>query len=361
MEAISLEPARRTALRPWLIILLTGPLLIVGLGLGIQRWQTQKQDAARLTEHFVQRQNKVLAYDALRAGQAFAQLLSQAARDVRLLSTLVPSSGNYVRFFEALRSGKGAGFPEYNRLLVWEKGGPLRWVQAGKSGEYASVDLCLPSQLCDRATLEKAQFIPIGKALVGKGLRWYTPRALPLSIPEEGTLSVAFHGTKGVYVLGVDFKSFAPLLRLPTFPYQERGDLLQDYENGNYIYFLDENTDLLAHPRRWHTMGMDRSTGKPMAPMRSDAEVGTRPLNFRLYQYGKLRPYFDRFLARTYRDGEVDVFQASNLSGMSRIISIAPVFLDAEVFEQKGPYGYVGVGCAVEHFQEPQERLVPYY
>lgn len=219
---------------------------------------------------------------------------------------------------------------------------------------------CLAKDLCDVATVGSALNLDKGKYFVGKGLRWYTPKDAGAA-DGTGTLSVALKTEKGVFVLGIDFKSFNLLTRLPAFPYQERGEALEDYEAGNYIYLLDRDTDLLAHPKPWNVMGIDRETGQAMAPMRNDADAGKRPLNFTLYQEGILRPYFDRLLERSFKASEVDVFQAANLSGTIRVISVAPIFLDADVFDLKGPFGYAGVGCALEYFEEPEPRLIPYY
>lgn len=362
MEAVSLEPARRTALRPWLLILLSAPLLTVGVALLAYRWRAQTQDSVRLTEHFIQRQNQVLAHDAIRVGKALSDRLTQAARDARLIAALPGDRATLARVFESLQTGRGSAYPIYNRLVVLTDAGGWTSFQTGKGEATPTFKDCTPTRFCDRTALEAARGIPVGKALVGRGLRWYTPQTEtnPERL-EAGTLSVVYRGPQAVYLLGVSFKSLLEILRLPTFPYQDRTDLLASYENGNYIYLLDRQTNLLAHPKTWHMMGLDPSTGEPMAPMRTDAEAGQRPLNFGAYQDGRLRPYFDRLFTRSFKEPDVDVFEAANLSGMLRVVSVVAVSLDSKIFEQKGPFGYVGVGCALEHFQEPEERLVPYY
>lgn len=361
MEAIPLEPLRRAALRPWLLILLTAPVLTAALGLVAYRWQSQRQDFARMADLFAQRQNKVLAHDATRVAEAFSHLLSEAAHDARLAASLPDDPLSYRRFFSTLAEPSSG--PLYSRMIVWKKGSDLLVFEVGgpARGESRSVYRCLANPHCDRATLEAGWALREGFAKVGKGLRWYTPQTEPVGLSDEGSLSVVYRAGSKVILLAVDFRSFNPILRLPTFPYQQKRDLLQDYEDGNYIYLLDQDADLLAHPRRWHVMGLDRETGLPVPPMRTDADAGSHPLNFRRYREGKLRPYFDRLIAHSFQTGEVDVFQASNLSGQARVISVAPVQLDPAVFDQSGPFGYVGVGCALEHFQEPEERLVPYY
>lgn len=370
MDGVPLESARRAALRPWLLILLTAPVVTAGLGLLVYRWQSQKQDIAHFRDQFIQRQNKTLIHDATTVSQGVADLLLQAARDARILASLRPDAGELERFFRAV-AATGAvstkkgdfkpAFPRYNRMAVLRDGRLTYFTDKGRESAIAALAHCFPGQLCDRATLEAAEKLVPGRSMVGKGLRLYTPESGPRDKVHEGTLSVAYRGPGAIYVLGIDFRSLNALTRLPTFPYDPRGDPLLDYENGNYIYLLDKDTDVLAHPKPWHVMGLDPATGQPVPPMRTDADAGMRPLNFRAYQDGKLRPYFDRLIQRSFLGTEVDLFPAANLSGQIRVVSIAPVFLDAEVFDQKGPFGYVGVGCSLEHFQEPEERLVPYY
>ncbi len=352
MKAPALESFRRTVFQPWLPVLVAGPLLLAVISLVTYHWQTQRKDYENLADQFIQRQNRVLAHDALRVSEAVADLLVRAAGDVKLLSVAATNKEQVGQFFAHL-SG-------YNRLAVL--GNKELWVaETGKPGVASlSLERCLPAQLCDRASLEQGLRLPVGKVWVGKSLRWYTPQSDAMA-PDNGTLSVVYRTARAVYLLGVDFKAFQKIARIPTFPYQDREDLRQAYEAGNYIYVLDADSDLLYHPRRWHILGMDRATGRPMAPMETDADAGIKPLNFRAYREGKLRPYFDRLFARAFKGSGVDVFQATNLSGVVRVISVAPVLLPATLFEQAGPFGYVGVGCAVEHFQEPQERLVPYY
>jgi hypothetical protein len=364
MEAVSLEPSRRTALRPWLLIFLSAPLLTAAVALLAYRWRAQTQDSARLTEHFIQRQNQVLAHDALRVGKALSDRLGQAARDARLVAALPGDRATLTRYFHSLQTGRtpGSAYPIYNRLAVLTDTGLWTSLHTKKEEATPTFKDCTAMKLCDQTALEAARAIPVGKALVGRGLRWYTPQTetQPERL-ENGTLSVVYRGPNAVYLLGVSFKSLTEILRLPTFPYQDRTDLLASYENGNYIYLLDRQTNLLAHPKTWHMMGLDPNTGEPMPPMRMDADAGARPLNFGAYQDGRLRPYFDRLFTRSFKGPDVDVFQAANLSGMLRVVSVVAVSLDPKIFEQKNPFGYVGVGCALEHFQEPEERLVPYY
>ena len=367
MDALSPEPARRAALRPWFMILLTAPLLLLIIGVTVFRWRAQREDAARLSDTFAQRQNKTLIHDALRVARSVSNLLTVAASDARLIASATPADRG--RLFAAaqrvpgeVRAGWEPVLPVYNRMLVRTTGGEFSYYHQGDlNPRLRQVSKCSTRDLCDRMTLESAVArLPVGQAMVGKALRWYTPKNDPAA-SGEGTLSVAFRGATAVVVLGVDFQSFQPVLRLPTFPYQERGDLMEDYEAGNYIYLLDSDTDLLAHPRRWHILGLDPATGQPRTPMKTDSDSGQHPLNFRAYERGVLRPYFDRLIQKTFQAAEVDVFSAANLSGQIRVVSIAPIYLPAVFFDQQAPFGYAGVGCALEHFREPKERLVPYY
>ena len=117
----------------------------------------------------------------------------------------------------------------------------------------------------------------------------------------------------------------------------------------------------MAHPKFWNVMGIDSETGLRMVPMKVDSDEGLRPMNIRAYQGEKLRGYFDRLLNRSFLQRTVDIFQASNLGGNHRVLSVAPILLQKGQFQKSGVSGYVVLGCSVDFFQEPKEQYVPYY
>ncbi len=308
-----------------------------------------------------QRQNRVLAQDALRASQAVADLYIRAAEAARALSVLPAGSPASLQVLAALSADNGqAGnvSAEYKRLLFSSARGKVLHFERDRQSHFRPSP-CTPG-LCDTEIAGAAHEIPVGKAILGRPLRWYRPESEPEG-PDSGTVSVAFRGENGVVVVGVDYRSLLQFLKLPVFPYNPRGDLLEDYEKGNYIYLLDRETNVIAHPKHWHSAGLDRMTFAPVTPATNDDETGSHPLNFRAYREGKLRGYFDRFLSFSLLPGEVAVFRASNLSGMDRVISIAPVSLPTSLFVHASMAGFVGVGCAVEYFKEPEEKMLPYY
>jgi hypothetical protein len=93
----------------------------------------------------------------------------------------------------------------------------------------------------------------------------------------------------------------------------------------------------------------------------NDADEGTHPINIAAYQNGLLKDYFDRLLKKSFVEAGVDIFQADNLAGVKRILSVVPVTLTRGQYKATGMFGHVIVGCSLDHFQEPKNKLVPYY
>jgi hypothetical protein len=368
MDAEALEPNRRAAWRVWLGILLTAPVMTALCAYLVYQWQVQHRDFVEIKNYFVQRQNQVLAHESIRVAKLFSDVLGQAARDASLLAALPPRAELYEAFARALNGLN----PEpgaitkvrYNRVWVLRNRKQL-WDFAPdrkSTTAFTKVEDCENRTLCDRQTLEAAFRLPQGKAIVGRGMRWYTAQnSAPSGGDRQGTLMVAYRSADSVVALGVSFEVLLRLIHQPVFPFSPQGDMLEEYEKGSYIYLLDEHLNLLAHPKKGHMLGLDSVTFEPVSPALEDRDVGQHPLNFRAYREGKLRAYFDRLMSGPVQKGEVDVFEASNFTGMIRVVSVAPVLLDASLFVQKAPIGYVGVGCAVEHFAEPEQRPVPYY
>lgn len=352
MDGLAPRLTSRKALRLWVFFIT--PVALGALFL-VFRYGQQTLSALE------QRQNRVLAQDALRVSQAVGDLYTRAAETCRALSVLPAGSPASIQVLEALSAvdnQTGNAFPLFRRILFSSAKGKIAHFARDPQNHFR-LSPCPPG-LCDTETVNAAHDIPVGKAILGKALRWYRAENDPED-PDPGTVSVAFRGEAGVVAIGIDYRSLLQFLKLPVFPYNPRGDLLEDYEKGNYVYLLDRETNVVAHPKHWHSSGLDRNTLEPVPPASNDKETGTHPLNFRAYREGKLRGYFDRFLSFSLLPGEVAVFRASNLSGMDRVISVAPVSLPTSLFVQASTVGYVGVGCAVEYFREPEQKMLPYY
>src|SRR5262245_9681906 len=89
-----------SAINPWLVILLTAPVMIAASLFFYFRWNQQRTDFATVTGHFLERQNRVLAQNALTVSQHVTGLLDGLARDVRLLSLVTPLEESFLKFYE---------------------------------------------------------------------------------------------------------------------------------------------------------------------------------------------------------------------------------------------------------------------
>jgi len=374
MESESLRKYKtQPSINPWLIIMLTAPLPVMLFLFFFFKWYQQRTDFSRVTQQFVQRQNTVMAYDAIRVSHEISHLLEGAARDVRLLSLLGPTAENFRKFYLSeipqITHLNDHGFvhhhhplPLYNELAFYDLKGNerLRLVHGKVIQSGRSFSDCSEVQLCDRGLLEAILREPIGSTEVGSLLKWYSPEG-SAEDDEGATLRVAYRSAQGIFTLGLDYRHLKAILFLPTFPYQEKSDLLQSYQSGNYIYFVDGETHIISHPKYWHVIGIDKKTGKRVAPMRTDADDGKHPIRIAAYESGKLKAYFDRLLTRSFVQQTVDIFQSPNLRGAIRVLSVAPILLSIGRFKKTGVFGHVITGCSVDYFEEPKEKVIPYY
>jgi hypothetical protein len=226
---------------------------------------------------------------------------------------------------------------------------------------------CQERNLCDHALLEKARALKAGEVAFGSFLRTYTPEKrleeAPWMSGEKGAgLAVAFRSEDGIFLLRIDYRHFKDFLTTPTFPYEPKRDLLRSYDQGDYVFIVDSNYDIIVHPKPSFVRGIDRTTGLPVPPMKTDADEGTHPLNIQAYQSGRLKDFFDRLLQLSFVPvAGVDIFHAPNLAGASRILSVAPIAYSKSSVKKVGVFGWVIIGCNVDYFEEPKERVVPYY
>lgn len=362
-----------SSLNPWALILFVFPVPILIIAVFLYYWSSSRSTYKRVTGQFIQRQNQVLAHDAMSVAREVSYLLEAAVRDVQALSLIAPTSNNFTRVYLA-RVGKltvldprddsrsTIPLPIYNEMIYYNARGDeqLRLKNGQAERKLRRMSDCSGRNLCDIDLLRRAIRLTEGEIVFGKLVRWYS-RQDEVEKLEGAYLPVVYKSTDGFLLLGIDYRYFKELLTLPSFPYERKQNLLQSYHNGNYIYVLDSDFDFIAHPKFWNVLGIDPATGQRAVPMQSDSDEGKHPINIRAYRGEKLKTYFDRLLTRSFLQQSVDIFRASNLEGSNRVLSVAPILINKGQFQKTGVFGYVVLGCSVDYFEEPKEQYVPYY
>ncbi len=358
---------------PWLLILLTAPIPFVLVSFVLVRWYRENTDLRRTAHYFIERQNSVLAYDAMEVSTGISDLLEKTARDVKLMALLPQTVAAYKKFYHAQMSDytqfytdneppKDIPLPFFNRQMVLSPKGDvvLSLLDGQLDTSLKNITQCKAKDLCDGELLEASLKLKPGAERYGRIMRYYSPEGTEED-SNHASLGIAYREANSIYILGIDFRHLKDHLTTPTFPYEAKRNLIQAYQNGNYIYILDAEDNIIVHPKHWHQSGVDRATGEWVAPMKTDADEGKHPLNVRAYKGGKLKDYFDRLLSKAFVQKGVDIFQAPNLSGTNRVLSVAPIFVSKGQYETSGVFGHVIIGCSVEYFEEPSEKAVPYY
>lgn len=362
----------KSSIRAWIAILLTAPVLLLGVLYFASKWNERLNYNAGISKQFIQRQNTILAYDATAISRRISEILEVSVRDARMLSLIVPTATNFQKFYHA-HMGSVSRYDAQSNLLTHVElplyselthlsptGHEVLRLQHGTMRKTRRLGACELRSLCDRKLIEQMVASPAGTLLFGKLLRWYQKEGEPES-NEDALLRVAFSSGSGISVLGIDYRHLKEVLYLPTFPYKEKRKLIDSYHEGNYIYFIDSEKNIIAHPKYWHVMGIDRENGHWVPPIRTDEEDGTHPLNIAAYQGTKLKDYFHRLLTISFIQKGVDIFQAPNLRGTIRVLSVAPIrFLQGQ-YKKSGIFGHVITGCHVDYFEEPAQKVVPYY
>lgn len=364
---------RPSSVNPWLLIFFGATLFFALVGFLLYRWSLTRNDSGQIAAQLIKRQNTVLAYDAMSIAREVAHLIENASRDVQVLSLVAPTRGNFMKFYLSHISSVTRSDPRdestdmvplplYNELIALNSSGDetLRLRNGRFEPHLRRRSQCAYYNLCDPKLIEEGMKLPVGELLFGHVLRYYTPEREP-QFSDEGTLPVLYRSSDGLVILGIDYRYFREILMEPVFPYERKRNLLQAYQNGNYIYLIDDRMDFLAHPKPWHVAGIDKKTGLPVPPMKTDADEGTHPLNVAAYQTGKIKTLLDRLAKKSLVQNAVDIFEAPNLTGTTRVLSVAPIPLTKGQYRQMGVFGHVVIGCSVDYFEEPKEQYVPYY
>ncbi len=372
METNITNRYEKPSLNPWLIILLTASVPLLLFFFIFFKWYQDRTDFRRVRSQFVQRQNTVMAFDAMVVSTGFGDLLEKAGRDVQILSVVPATAENLSQFYKA-QTGEftkydqddnvvQAPLPFYNRLTYLDdKGTQLLQLFEGKlDSKHRSLSECKLADLCDKDLIEKAIKLTPGQIYYGQILRYYSPQGTPEDFNRAG-LSVAYRGQHSINILTIDYRHLQDHLTSPAFPYDPKRNLLDAYDKGNYIYIVDANFNFITHPHYWKVIGIDKKTGTWVPPMKADSENGTHPINVAAYERGVLKGYFERLLKTSFMNKGVDIFRAPNLAGTSRILSVAPIFVSKGQYQGNEIYGHVIIGCNVEYFEEPKTMIVPYY
>lgn len=365
--------ARFSNTNPWVLILVVFPLPVLILGLLFYYWSSARSDFQRISSQFIQRQNKVLAYDAMEVAREVSHLLEQLAQDVQTLA-LIPISEPYLTKFYLSRVGQVTQIdprddsittiplPLYNEIIFLNLQGneQIRLKNGQREKKLRSLSHCSGKNLCDPVLIKKGLSLNEGEVYFGKLIRWYSTEQERENL-EGAYLPIVYRASDGLFLLGLDYRYLRELLALPSFPYDRKQNLLQAYQNGNYIYIVDSESDFIAHPKFWNVTGISPANGERVLPMELDSDEGKRPINIKMYRGERLRTYFDRLKNRSFPQNSVDIFKASNLGGSHRVLSVAPILLQKGQFRTHGTFGYIILGCSVDNFEAPKEQYAPYY
>src|SRR5262245_32051190 len=89
---------KKTNVNAWLVILWTAPIpIIIGLFL-LYHWYQGKNGTALIASQFIQRQNTVMAYDAVGVSRLVSQIFEHTVTDLKTLPLLQDSPAAISKF-----------------------------------------------------------------------------------------------------------------------------------------------------------------------------------------------------------------------------------------------------------------------
>ena len=348
-------------------LLAIAPIPVLALVLFFYKFNEQKEEFQQVTSSFLKRQNRVIAFDAIQASQGFTAIFATAAKDLRNMALLPPNTGQLKRFYQANRGPHKyydekrkrivtQSIPIYNSIAVLDhRGNFLVHLDDGDANQsIKTLSDCQQAPLCDDQLIQRLLRSPQEDPLKGRLLRWYTPKTQE-EIIKGATWRVGIKTSRYIYILGIDFRRFKTILFQPTFPYSEKQELLDAYQEGEYIYYFDHQGFITLHPKHWHVPGIDPKTKNFVAPAVQDSQIGRAPLNFNTYKGQRLKIYFDRLKNISTKQKTVDIFRAANLSTL-RVMAVAPLISKSFKHDH---FGWAVTGCRVDNFEEPQSEVFP--
>ena len=362
----------KNSLKRWLLLLLTAPIPFTVFGVFTLKWHQKQTDFTKTTQHFIQRQNTVIASDAQTVADKVSRLLMEAFWASKTLPLLRPHPAEWSRFFSIHTANterwdltnftmRTVTTPLFSEISRWTfHGNETIRIRNGRSARLRNLYSCDIRNSCDIELLRSLLAAPDETFQIGHLIRWYTPEGMQ-DHNDGAALWVGWRAPQGLFLVGLEYQHLKAILQTSIFPYDRRGDLLEGYHNGNYIYLVDSDHNIIAHPKYWHVMGFDRKTGKAVPWMQTDSDDGRLPLNVARYRSGKLRPYFDHLLNTSFASKQVDIFSAINLKGTHRVLATAPILFEEGQFKKSGIFGFVITGCNIDHYDDPKERSAPYY
>lgn len=363
----------RSTTKAWLLLLLTAPIPLTLFGVLSYQWYQRQTDSTRMSRRFLQRQNTVIATDAKEVAHQVSALLIEGSRVVRTLpllksaptvwrNFLISLSGPVSQWNRASFSVEHTDLPLFTELSKWDSRG-RELVRVNSEGAHLPLrnfDNCDVRSRCELNVLKEMHALPDGVLRIGRLIRWYSPEGMA-DDNKGASLWFGYRAGGNIFIAALDYRHMQSVLLTNTFPYERRGDPLEGYQSGNYIFVVDSEKNVLVHPKYWHVYGIDRTTGLPKEPFETDEGDGKGPLNIAKYRTGKLRPYFDRLLGQSLRQNTVDVFSAINLKGTNRVVATAPILFHEAQFQDSGIFGYVIAGCNTDDYDAPKEPTSPYY
>ncbi len=130
------------------------------------------------------------------------------------------------------------------------------------------------------------------------------------------------------------------------------------YASGDYAFMLDDNGWIITHPKLWDIPGVDKN-GKPVPAYtehssKKDIEMGRIPFN--LDSVGFIHTAYP-FVASEIRKKHSGSIVTTNVGGVKKVMSYAPIYFDKGVYSKYGIFGGITIGSNIERFHDAANQI----
>ncbi len=130
------------------------------------------------------------------------------------------------------------------------------------------------------------------------------------------------------------------------------------YSSGDYAFMFDDRGWIITHPKLWDIPGVD-SNGKPVAAYtrnssREDINRGWIPFNLDSVEFIDKSYPFVSSEVRKKHSGSVTT---TNVGGIRKMMSYAPINYDRGVYSRYGIFGGITIGSNIERFHTASNEI----
>ncbi len=164
---------------------------------------------------------------------------------------------------------------------------------------------------------------------------------------------------KGVVSLAVDHRHLMEFTQ-HILPVGKQSEVFPSYASGNYAFMFDDQGWMISHPKFWNIRGHELASGglvDPASPGYSEQIIQAGQVPFNLLYVPFIDPNY-RHMVLEVLAGRSGVTHTTNVEGVSRVVTYAPIRFSMGVYQKAGHFGGVALGAQTDYFYKSIDRRI---